>query len=444
MATKPLRLLGAIIAASALLVTAGCSGGTDDAGDGTSTAVAAADVTTVWVTAGTDAVLQASIDRWNADHPSGTIELQIFENDPYKSKLRTAVSAGQGPSVFSGWGGGGLKTYVDAGEVASLQAAYDAEPALRDRIFPSVLKGGIVDGTIYGTPYNGVQPVVIYYNKDVFEQAGVAVPTTWDEMMTAVAALKEKGIAPFSIGGASRWPYLMWIAYLTDRIGGPEVFDAVVAGEPGAWNDPAIIEANAMIQDLVGAGGFVDGYSSIDANQGAAEALVYSGKAAMELMGAWAYSGSYLNGAPDFLEQGKLGWTTFPSVQGGKGDPKNVTGNLSSYFQISAGASDAAKANATDWLMHGVFDETYVSELVDTGAVPPISGVDSAIASSSAPEWNQFVYQTAEAAGNFQLSWDQALDAAQAEALLTNLEQVFLLQITPEQFSKNMDAAAKG
>jgi len=444
MATKPLRLLGAIIAASALLVTAGCSGGTDDAGEGTAAAGSAGDVTTVWVTAGTDAVLQSSIDRWNTDHTSGKIELQIFENDPYKTKLRTAVSAGQGPSVFSGWGGGGLKTYVDAGEVASMQDAYDAEPALRDRIFPSVLKGGIVDETIYGTPYNGVQPVVIYYNKDVFEQAGLAVPTTWDETMTAAAALKAEGIAPFSIGGASRWPYLMWIAYLTDRIGGPEVFDAVVAGKPGAWQDPAIIEANAMIQDLVEAGGFVDGYSSIDANQGAAEALVYSGKAAMELMGAWAYSGAYLSGAPDFLKADKLGWTTFPTVEGGTGDPKNVTGNLSSYFQISASASDAAKANATDWLLHGVFDDAYISELVDTGAVPPISGVDDAIASSSAPEWNQFVYQTAEAAGNFQLSWDQALDAAQAEALLTNLEQVFLLQITPEQFSMNMDAAAQG
>ena len=444
MATKPLRMLGAIIAASALLVTAGCSGGTDDSGDGATAGGPAADVTTVWVTAGTDAVLQSSIDRWNADHPSGMIELQIFENDPYKSKLRTAVSAGQGPSVFSGWGGGGLKTYVDAGEVASLQEAYDAEPALRDRIFPSVLKGGIVDDTIYGTPFNGVQPVVIYYNKDVFEQAGVAVPTTWAETMTAVAALTAEGIAPFSIGGASRWPYLMWIAYLTDRIGGPEVFDAVVAGEPGAWEDPAIIEANTMIQDLVEAGGFIDGYSAIDANQGAAEALVYSGKAAMELMGAWAYSGTYLSGAPDFLAAGKLGWTTFPSVEGGMGDPKNVTGNLSSYFQVSAGASESAKANATDWLMHGVFDDTYISELVDTGAVPPISGVEDAIASSSAPEWNQFVYQTAEVADNFQLSWDQALDAAQAEALLTNLEQVFLLQITPEQFSKNMDAAAQG
>ncbi|WP_372594646.1 extracellular solute-binding protein [Actinotalea sp.] len=444
MAKKPLRRLGAIVAAGALLVTAGCSGGTDDTGDGAATAAGAGDVTTVWVTAGTDDVLQASIDRWNADHAEGQIELQVFENDPYKSKLRTAVSAGEGPSVFSGWGGGGLKTYVDAGEVASLQDAYDAEPALRDRIFPSVLKGGTVDGTIYGTPYNGVQPVVIYYNKDVFEQAGVEVPTTWDETMAAVEELNAQGIAPFSVGGASRWPYLMWIAYLTDRIGGPEVFDAVVAGEPDAWKDPAIIQANTMIQELVEADGFVDGYSSIDANQGAAEALVYSGKAAMELMGAWAYSGTFLSGAPEFLEQGKLGWTTFPTVAGGTGDPANVTGNLSSYFQVSAGASDAAKANATDWLMHGVFDDTYIAELVDTGAVPPISGVEDAIAASSAPEWNAFIYETAEAAGNFQLSWDQALDAAQAEALLTNLEQVFLLQITPQEFSENMDAAAQG
>lgn len=435
------RKLGAVAVLGGLLLTAACSGGEPN-DSGTTGGAAGSGDASIWVTAGTDEVLQSSLESWNAKD-AGQLSLQIFENDPYKQKLRTAVSAGEGPTIFSGWGGGGLKTYVDAGEVESLQAAFDAEPELRDRIFPSVLAGGTIDGEIYGVPFNGVQPVVIYYNKGVFEQAGVEVPTTWDELLDAVAKLKDAGVAPFSIGGASKWPYLMWIAYLTDRIGGPEVFDRVVAGEPGAWKDPAIIEAVGMIQDLVEAGGFVDGFSSVDANQGASEALVYTGKAAMQLQGAWAYSGTYLTAAEDFVTSGDLGWTTFPAVEGGKGDPSNVTGNLATFFSVTSSSTDEQKDIATDWLLHGVMDDEYVDDLMATGAVPPISGLEDKIADSSAPDWNEFIYKTSEAAGNFQLSWDQALDANQADALLTNLEQVFLLQITPEQFADNLDQAAQ-
>lgn len=438
MAQRVIRTMSAALAVAGLLLVAGCTSSNSPAATATDLGA-----TKVWATSGTDAVLKSSASRWNAQHPDGKIDVQVFENDPYKSKLRTAISAGQGPTVFSGWGGGGLKTYVDANKVFSLQSAFDAAPGLRDRIFPSVLAGGTIGGKIYGTPYNGVQPVVIYLNKDVFTKAGVQVPTTWDDLLTAVGQLKKAGVAPFSIGGASKWPYLMWISYLTDRIGGPEVFQRIVAGDKNAWLDPAVIEANTKIQQLVKAGGFVDGFSSVDANQGAAEALVYTGKAAMQLQGAWAYSGAYLTGAPDFVKSGSLGWTTFPTVKGGVGNPTDVTGNLSAFFSISQDASSAGKANASDWLLNGVFDDKYVDDLMATGAVPPISGLDKKIAASSAPEWNSFVYKTAQAAGSFQLSWDQALDANQSEALLTNLENVFLLKATPEEFSAAMNTVAQ-
>ncbi|WP_201774302.1 ABC transporter substrate-binding protein [Demequina flava] len=445
---KGKRTLGLVAATSGLALTLAACGSSGDSDETDSSATAgggseaSAGSATIWVTAGTDSVLEASIADWNSAG-NGELEMQVFENDPYKQKLRTAVSAGEGPAIFSGWGGGGLAEYVNEGAVESLQAALDAEPELRDRIFPAVLSGGTVDGEIYGVPLNGVQPVVFYINQPVLDDAGVAVPTTWDELMAAVPVLQEAGVAPVSIGGASKWPYLMWIAYLTDRVGGPEVFDAVVAGEPDAWMDPAIIEAASMIQDLVEAGGFVDGFSAVDANQGAAEALVYTGKAAMQLQGAWAYSGTYLTAAEDFVTSGDMTWSTFPAVEGGAGDASNVTGNLSSYFSITADSTDEEKATATDWLLHGVMSDDYIDDLMDTGAVPPISGLEDKLAETSAPEWNEFVYSSAEDAGNFQLSWDQALDAVQADALLNNLEKVFLLEITPEEFAANLNEVAQ-
>jgi raffinose/stachyose/melibiose transport system substrate-binding protein len=51
------------------------------------------------------------------------------------------------------------------------------------------------------------------------------------------------------------------------------------------------------------------------------------------------------------------------------------------------------------------------------------------------------VYNLALDAPYYDLSWDQALPAAPAQDLLANLDQLFLMDITPKQFSKNMNEA---
>ena len=208
-------------------------------------------------------------------------------------------------------------------------------PTCQDRYLPAVLKNGVIDGKTYALPNNNVQPVVLYFNKDVFAKVGAEAPKTWDELMALVPKFKAAGIAPFSLGGQSRWPDLMWLEYLVDRIGGPEVFANIAANKPNAWSDPAVTEALTKIQQLVDAGGFVNGFSSIAADSNADQALLYTGKAAMMLQGGWIYQ-SMKKDAADFVKSGKLGYTTFPTVSGGKGDPANVVGNPSNFWSISS------------------------------------------------------------------------------------------------------------
>jgi len=136
---------------------------------------------------------------------------------------------------------------------------------------------------------NAVTPIMFYYNKDVLQKAGVKVPTTWDEVLAAVPLLKKAGVAPFSLAGASMWPELMWEEYLVDRVAGPQAFNDVMAGKAGSWSNPGIIKANSMIRQLVDAGGFIDGFASVTADSNADVALLYTGKAAMMLQGAWVY-----------------------------------------------------------------------------------------------------------------------------------------------------------
>ena len=391
------------------------------------------------LTGGNQSVTQKSVDAWNTAHPEEAIKLDFFANDAFKTKVRTAVGAGEGPTFIYGWGGGVLKSYVDAGQVEDLSGFLEKNPRVKDRYLPSVLKNGEVNGKTYALPNNNVQPVVLYYNKEVFDKVGVQPPKTWDELMALVPKFKEAGIAPFSLGGQSKWPDLMWLEYLVERIGGPEVFASIAANKPGAWSDPAVSEALTKIQELVDAGGFINGFSSIAADSSADQALLYTGKAAMVLQGGWIYQ-TMKKDAADFVTSGKLGYTTFPSVSGGKGDPANVVGNPSNFWSISSKATDSQKNAALNYVKDGMFTDANTQSLIDSGAVPVVNGIEGKLAASPDKDFLTFVYSMAKNAPNFTLSWDQALSPAQGDTMLSNLDQIFLKKISPEQFVASMNA----
>lgn len=391
------------------------------------------------LTGGSEDIFRSSVDKWNEENPDDAIKQEFFANDAYKTKVRTAIGGGEGPTFIYGWGGGVLKSYVDAGEVAELDQFLADNPDVKDRFIPSVLENGVIDGKTYALPNNNMQPVVLYFNKDLFEQIGEEPPATWDELMALVPKFNDAGIAPFSLGGQSKWPNLMWLSYLVDRIGGPEVFQAILDGEEGAWSDPAVIEALTKIQELADAGGFVNGFSSIAADAGADSALLYTGRAAMMVHGGWVYQ-NLKNDAAEFVESGDLGFTTFPTVEGGAGDPANIVGNPANMWSVSETATEGQKESAQKYLADGLFSDEYTQAMIDSGAVPAVNGIEDQLAASDDKEFVQFVYGLAKEAPSFQLSWDQALPPAQGDAMLANLDQIFLGEITPEQFAKTMNA----
>ena len=278
----------------------------------------------------------------------------------------------------------------------------------------------------------------MYYNKTLFDKAGAQPPATWDDVMKLVEVFNSQGVAPFALGGQSKWTSMMWLEYLLDRIGGPELFDAIYANKPDSWSDPAVISSGQKVQELVKANGFIKGFSSIAADTNADQAVLYTGKAAMMLHGGWAY-GAMKATQPKFVASG-LGWGNFPTVPGGKGDPKNTVGNPANYFSISSKATDEEKTVATAYFIDGLFTDAEIDAYVKSGQVPVVKAAQSKLASSPDAAFLQFVYNTTAQAPNFQQSWDQALSPAQAETLLNNIDQLFLLKITPEQFASAMNA----
>jgi raffinose/stachyose/melibiose transport system substrate-binding protein/xylobiose transport system substrate-binding protein len=193
-----------------------------------------------------------------------------------------------------------------------------------------------------------------------------------------------------------------------------------------------------MCQDLAKRGAFGKNFASINYDNTGASRLFATGKAAMFLMGSWEYSSQASNN-PEFVRSGNLGWVPFPKVDGGAGDPKNVVGNPSNYFSVTSRSSH--RDAAVNFVVSMVTSKEYISALIDAGQVPAVKGVDKQLATSANADFATFTYRMVADAKAFTQSWDQALSPSVASELLTNLQKLFLSDISPQQFVTAMEKA---
>lgn len=427
MTNRLTRGTGALAAVGLLALTA-CGGGDDNSPN-------------AWVlNGGVWPVVEEDFDAWGEENPDQAFSVDSFANDVYKERIRTAVGSGEAPTLIVGWTGGTLLEYIDGDYVLDIT---DAVSGLQERLIPSVADNGIIDGATYAVPMNNVQPVILYFNQELFDEVGAEVPSDWDELLEVVEVFNDADIYPFALAGGSVWPMLMWSAYLTDRIGGPEAFEAVVAGEPNAWSHPAIIEAMERIQQLVEMEAFDPNFAAVVADQNEDAHMVADGHAAMVLQGSWVYS-RLLEEQPDFVASGNLGFAPFPEIPGGQGDPASVVGNPANFWSVSADASEEEQDTALGYLSEHLFNDEFVARMIETGNIPPLEGMDDQIAESEDSEFLGYVYDSVREAPNFQLSWDQAVDPSQEQALLENLDLVFQGNISPEEFAERMNETQSG
>ncbi len=238
---------------------------------------------------------QKMADDYMAAHPNVEIEITVLENEAFKTKLTTVMQSGEVPDIFQSWGGGTLKEQIDAGLLKDITADLDADGgAWRDTFAPGALAVFSSGGKNYGVPWD-MGMVGWWYNKDLFEQAGITeTPKTWAEFLTDVQKLKDAGITPISLGEGDTWTGMHIWSYLATRIGGEAAFTAA-ADRSGSFADPAFVQAGVELKKLIDMEPFQDGF--LGANHDEMQATFGNGKAAMELSGQWAPSVQRANSA---------------------------------------------------------------------------------------------------------------------------------------------------
>ena len=354
-----------LAAATTLTVVLAACGSAAGSGKASPTAKASGTNLTMWlVTTGpspANTVVNQAVSTFEKSHPGDTITIDYIENQSYKQKIQLAMGAGNPPTIFWTWGGGPLHQFIQAGDVASL-----GNPSWASSFLPSSLGAVTFGGQLYGVPIQGTQPVYFFYNKPIFSKLGLTFPTTFSALLSTVATLKSHGYSPISLANGDQWPGLMYLEYLTDRIGGPSVAQDIVLGKANAWSNPAIIKALTDIQQLARPG--VPERLRLAALQrrrlGRAGVQRQGGHAADRRLGRTQMLG--LN--KSFVTDGNLGLAPFPTVDGDAGDPADLAGNTASYVAISSKAS-AARSRAEAFFQDVLASSDYAKASVGAGEV---------------------------------------------------------------------------
>src|SRR6204780_5848571 len=134
---------------------------------------------------GQKAVWEQNGKDYNAEHKGVTVQFKYLENEAFKAKLPTMLqSPDSRPALFYSWAGGVIQAQNKAGFLADIsKEVADAEATM----VPTDVDAFKIDGKAVGVPFE-VGEVVFYYNKKLFETAGVKAEDikSWDDFLGAV------------------------------------------------------------------------------------------------------------------------------------------------------------------------------------------------------------------------------------------------------------------
>ena len=272
------------------------------------------------------------VAAFNEEYPDVSVEYEIKADGDYYSLLQTAIQSGSGPDLF--WTNGTATTNMP--DLVSNSACED----LTDKVDFSFISDSAmdlakIDDGIYSIPWMTLDTRTVFYNKDMFEENGWTVPTTFDEFEKLLATIKEAGITPISLAHDS-WSALF--AFEPILAGYSPEYSAGLQDYTSKADGQEAREALQKMVDWAEAGYFGDNWTGVIDNQ--AQILAFTtGSTAMNIAGSWdAATISFNNPGLNY------GAFAIPSEDGTTG----LVGTAANGFSVNAASEnmDAAIAFA--------------------------------------------------------------------------------------------------
>lgn len=110
---------------------------------------------------------------------------------------------------------------------------------------------GTVDGTLYGVWFKAANKNTFWYNVNVFNDAGVEPPETWEDLQTVAQTIKDFGLPPYGMDGASGWTLSDWFEQIYIQVAGADGYDQL-ANHEIPWTDQSVKDSLTFFADVVG------------------------------------------------------------------------------------------------------------------------------------------------------------------------------------------------
>ncbi|HIW51000.1 MAG TPA: ABC transporter substrate-binding protein [Candidatus Blautia intestinavium] len=220
--------------------------------------------TTITVMASQDWVYDAEMElgKQFEEETGIKVDYQIVPADQYYNMLMTKLNSGEGPDIFGGQSG----SFDIVSQYNVEKNAVDLSDQAWVETYDEFAKEQTsVDGKVYGMTYYDVSTdYYVVYNKKIFEENGLEVPTTYAEFEEICQTLLDNDIIPIYEPCADGWHQTMWFT----EIGGkyeelvPGIVDDLNNNKIKFADVPELKEALDQLNDMAQKGYFGDNYLS--------------------------------------------------------------------------------------------------------------------------------------------------------------------------------------
>ncbi len=368
-------------------------------------------------------IMDDIVKEWNDNNPDVQVVRSTTANDPYKTKIKTAVAADEAPDVYFSWPQGFSKPFVDAGKVLPI------DEYLTDDIKAQILPGALVqfDGKTYSVCCTQ-QVGTFFVNTKILSDNGLSAPKTFDELISVSKALKEKGIIPLCVGEKDLWPGMWYYNQIALREAGPTaVVDAL--NKKGSFNTEPFIKAAEKLQQLVDIGAFDP--NALGTSRDESEAAFFSGKMAM-YYGLNASGGRIKGSEVD----GQIEVYPFPSISDGAGKTSYVGGGAVCFLVSKNTKYEEQAAKLAIYLSQAVSDQFFL-----TGNALPMWDYSKFDQSKLNPVQLEIMEKIAKPADGNVSAWDIFLQGEDAQTHKDLVAEIFGGKTTPEEFAQKMQSA---
>ena len=394
------------VLAAVVAIAAGCGSSSGDSSGGGSTPASSTGPVklTMWwwgdqEAAGMKNFVADSVQKYEAEHPNITIDTVLQSTDNLMPNFAAAAKAKQGPDIEYRWGG-----------IWNLQDAWDGNLAAVSDYIPQDELAHYLNasedtsgGKVWTAPWYVQPSFPVLYRKDILKDAGVTVPTNWDEFLAACDTLNSKGITPIAGGVKDGWfgGWLYSIMGSQSLTSIDDLKEAVVGDKK--FTDPEFAEWWSRLQEMIDHKCWNDDIGSQELYQ--AQQTWVDGKSAMTIS-----AGTEVGNFVKKVGVDKVGVMAMPAYGDGIGAGK--LGSTSQTLGISSWSPH--KQEAADFIMYLHTPERLAAFYKATGALPADDRFDSSsitvpqvkdlfdMSKDGSPYLENFIPTDLDSKGNFE------------------------------------------